>query len=152
MLRMALVRGRIIFSRRGIPPTLLRPERGVNRVHGACDGSALTGWARRGPLSTQRNGGLNVELGSAIWRRGRILFPLQATGTMFPASMRQTMIQQLAAIPIPGRLPAISTLLVDSEGLLGVPTTPLGGKTDVPPAAALALERRSRDLGPGQHW
>jgi len=54
---------------------------------------------------------------------------VQATATMVPPSMRQSLIQQLAAIPIPELLPAISALFVDSEGLLWVQTTPPGGKT-----------------------
>ena len=42
--------------------------------------------------------------------------------------MRQAMAQQLAAIPLPDRLPAISALFVDSEGLVWIQTTPPGAK------------------------
>lgn len=54
---------------------------------------------------------------------------VQATASMVRPEMRQAMIQQLAAIPIPERLPAISALFVDSEGLVWIQTTPPGGKT-----------------------
>ncbi|MGH9386752.1 MAG: hypothetical protein ACRD2N_20980, partial [Vicinamibacterales bacterium] len=54
---------------------------------------------------------------------------VQATASMAPASLRQSMIEQLAAVPPPERLPPISALFVDSEGLVWVQTTPPGGKT-----------------------
>ena len=53
---------------------------------------------------------------------------VRATASMGPASMRQAMAQQLAAIPLPDRLPAISALFVDSEGLVWIQTTPPGAK------------------------
>jgi 6-bladed beta-propeller len=53
---------------------------------------------------------------------------VKATASMAPAQMRQAMIQQLTAVPMPERLPAISALVPDSEGLMWVQTTPPGGK------------------------
>lgn len=54
---------------------------------------------------------------------------VQATASMAPASMRQAMVQQLAGIPLPDRLPPISALFVDSEGLIWIQTSPPGAKT-----------------------
>jgi hypothetical protein len=54
---------------------------------------------------------------------------VQATASMIPAGIREAIAEQLAAFPVPERLPAISALFVDSEGLLWVQTTPSGGKT-----------------------
>jgi hypothetical protein len=54
---------------------------------------------------------------------------VKATASMAPAAMREAMVQQLAAIPVPDRLPAISALFVDTEGLVWIQTTPPGGKT-----------------------
>ena len=54
---------------------------------------------------------------------------VQVLASMAPASMRQAMTQQLAAIPPPERLPPISALYVDSEGLVWVQTTPAGAQT-----------------------
>jgi hypothetical protein len=53
---------------------------------------------------------------------------VQATSSMAPPNMRQAMVEQLSAVPPPERLPAISALFVDSEGLVWVQTTPSGGK------------------------
>jgi hypothetical protein len=53
---------------------------------------------------------------------------IQATASMAPASMRQTLAEQLAAVPRPDRLPAISALFTDSEGLIWVQTTPPGAR------------------------
>jgi hypothetical protein len=52
---------------------------------------------------------------------------IQSLATMTPATMRQAMIQQLSAVPVPSRLPPVSALLTDTEGLLWVQTTPAGG-------------------------
>ena len=54
---------------------------------------------------------------------------IQATASMAPAPLRQSMIEQLAAVPPPDRLPPVSALFADSEGLVWVQTTPPGGKT-----------------------
>jgi len=54
---------------------------------------------------------------------------VQVLASMVPASMRQTMTQQIAAIPPPERLPPISALFVDSDGLIWIQTTPAGAKT-----------------------
>ncbi len=53
---------------------------------------------------------------------------IQATAAMVPAQMRQTMITQLSAIPMPERLPPISALFGDPDGLLWVQTSPAGAK------------------------
>jgi hypothetical protein len=53
---------------------------------------------------------------------------VQATASVIPASIRQAMAEQLAAVPIPERLPMISALFVDAEGLLWVQTTPPGAR------------------------
>jgi hypothetical protein len=54
---------------------------------------------------------------------------VRATASMAPPQMRQAMVQQLAAAPMPERLPAISALIPDTEGLLWVQTTPPGART-----------------------
>ncbi len=53
---------------------------------------------------------------------------VNATASMVPAQMRQAMMQQLAGAPMPERLPAISALIPDTEGLMWIQTTPPGGK------------------------
>jgi len=54
---------------------------------------------------------------------------VQATASMAPPQMRQAVVQQMAVIPPPERLPPISGLSVDSEGLVWVQTTPPGAAT-----------------------
>lgn len=54
---------------------------------------------------------------------------IQASASMAPAAMRQSMIQQLTAVAMPERLPPISALFADSEGLIWVQTTPPGSRT-----------------------
>jgi hypothetical protein len=51
---------------------------------------------------------------------------VQATASMVPAPMRQTMTSQLAASPMPERLPPVSALFSDPAGLLWVQTSPPG--------------------------
>ena len=53
---------------------------------------------------------------------------VQATASLVPSAMRQAMAAQIATIPKPERLPPVSALFVDSEGLIWVQTTPPGGK------------------------
>jgi hypothetical protein len=53
---------------------------------------------------------------------------IQATAAMVPAQMRQTMITQLSVIPMPERLPPISALFGDPDGLVWVQTSPAGAK------------------------
>jgi hypothetical protein len=54
---------------------------------------------------------------------------IRATAAMAPAPAQQAMAEQLKTVPMPERLPAISGLSVDSEGLVWVQTTPPGAKT-----------------------
>ena len=54
---------------------------------------------------------------------------VQSTASMAPPAMRQSLAQQLATIPAPERLPAISALMTDADGLVWVQTTPPGGRT-----------------------
>jgi len=54
---------------------------------------------------------------------------VQATASMVRGPMRQALVEQLAAVAMPERLPAISALFVDSEGLVWIQTTPPGAKT-----------------------
>lgn len=53
---------------------------------------------------------------------------VQASASMIPAPIRQAMIAQLAAVPMPERLPAISALFGDPDGLLWVQSSPVGAK------------------------
>jgi hypothetical protein len=53
---------------------------------------------------------------------------IDALASMAPAANRQAMLSQLATIPVPARLPPISALYSDTEGLLWVQTTPPGGR------------------------
>lgn len=53
---------------------------------------------------------------------------VQSVASMAPATLRQAMVQQLAAIPVPATLPPTSGLFADTEGLVWVQTTPLGGR------------------------
>ncbi len=51
---------------------------------------------------------------------------IQATASMIPARLRQEMVTALAATPMPERLPAISGVFGDPEGLLWVQGSPVG--------------------------
>lgn len=53
---------------------------------------------------------------------------VHATASMVPAQMRQALITQLSALPMPERLPPISALFGDPDGLLWVQTSPAGAK------------------------
>lgn len=65
---------------------------------------------------------------------------IEALASMSPAANRQEAISQLAAIPMPARLPPISALYSDTEGLLWVQTTPPGGRA----LDFLVLQREGR--------
>ncbi|HEX6316997.1 MAG TPA: hypothetical protein VFZ73_19125 [Gemmatimonadaceae bacterium] len=52
---------------------------------------------------------------------------IQSLATMAPAPARQAMIRQLSGVPMPSRLPPVSALFTDADGLLWVQTTPAGG-------------------------
>lgn len=51
---------------------------------------------------------------------------VQATASMVPPPIRPAIVEQLKRVPIPERVPMISALMVDPEGLVWVQTTPPG--------------------------
>lgn len=51
---------------------------------------------------------------------------IQALALMAPAALRQSLVDQLTQVPMPERLPAITALFVDTEGLLWVQASPPG--------------------------
>jgi hypothetical protein len=53
---------------------------------------------------------------------------VEALATIGPPQGRQSLIERLSEIPIPDRLPPVSALFVDTEGLLWVQTTPPGNR------------------------
>jgi hypothetical protein len=53
---------------------------------------------------------------------------VHAAASMLPAQMRQAMTRQLAASPMPERLPPVSALFSDPDGLLWVQTSPPGAR------------------------
>lgn len=53
---------------------------------------------------------------------------VHATASMLPAQARQAMTPQLAASPMPQKLPPVSALFSDPEGLLWVQTSPPGAR------------------------
>lgn len=52
---------------------------------------------------------------------------MQGTASMLPVPIRPAMAEELAKVPMPERIPPISALFVDADGLLWVQTTPPGG-------------------------
>lgn len=51
-----------------------------------------------------------------------------ATASMIPGPMRSQMAEQIAAAPMPARIPAIAALFADPDGLLWVQSSPAGAK------------------------
>jgi hypothetical protein len=93
-------------------------------VISSADSASVTVWQPDGRTSHHQ---LPIALRAPT--RAEFDEAVKATASMGPAPMRQAMAQQLAAIPLPDRLPAISALFADSEGLVWIQTTPPGAKT-----------------------
>ncbi len=93
-------------------------------VISSADSAFVTVWSAAGAptrhqLPIQLRAPTQIEFDEAV----------QALASMVQAPMRQTMAQQLNAIPLPDRLPPVSALFTDSEGLIWIQATPPGAGT-----------------------